>query len=78
MMLASIAVTVLLSIIVFIGVSLFVGLGVLWWTGDVARGALIRSDQRHGRGFYGRRGGHGQRALEGALRRRPRAISGWS
>jgi Na+/proline symporter len=40
-MLARIAVTVLLSIIVFIVVSLFVGLGVLWWTGDVARGALI-------------------------------------
>jgi hypothetical protein len=40
-MLARIAVTVILSIIVFIVVSLFVGLGVLWWTGDVARGVLI-------------------------------------
>ena len=40
-MLARIAGTVILSTIVFIVVSLLVSLGVLWWIGDVTRGALI-------------------------------------
>jgi hypothetical protein len=31
----------MLSIVVFIVVTLFVGLGVLWWTGDGTRGVLI-------------------------------------
>jgi hypothetical protein len=35
------AATVLLSIGVFIVVTLFVSLGVLWWTGDSTRGVLI-------------------------------------
>ena len=35
------AATVLLSIGVFIVVSLFVSLGVLWWTGDATRGVRI-------------------------------------
>jgi hypothetical protein len=33
--------TVMLSTVVFFVVSLLVSLGVLWWTGDVARGILI-------------------------------------
>jgi hypothetical protein len=40
-MLSRIAATVMLSIIVFIVVTLFMGLGVLWWTGDSTRGVLI-------------------------------------
>jgi hypothetical protein len=40
-MLSRIAATVMLSIVVFIVVTLFVGLGVLWWTGDSTRGILI-------------------------------------
>ena len=35
------AATVLLSIAVFIVVTLFVSLGVLWWTGDAIRGVRI-------------------------------------
>jgi Na+/proline symporter len=35
------AATVLLSIGVFIVVTLFVGLGVLWWSGDATRGVRI-------------------------------------
>ena len=35
------AATVLLSIGVFIVVSLFVSLGVLWWSGDATRGVRI-------------------------------------
>jgi Na+/proline symporter len=35
------AATVLLSIVVFIVVTLFVSLGVLWWSGDATRGVLI-------------------------------------
>ena len=40
-MIARIAGTVILSAIVFVVVSLLVSLGVLWWTGGVARGAVI-------------------------------------
>jgi hypothetical protein len=40
-MLSRIAATVMLSIVVFIVVTLFMGLGVLWWTGDSTRGVLI-------------------------------------
>ena len=40
-MLARIAATVLLSIGVFIVVTLLVSLGVLWWTGDGTRSVLI-------------------------------------
>jgi hypothetical protein len=40
-MLARIAAAVMLSIIGFIVVTLFVGLGVLWWTGDGTRAVLI-------------------------------------
>jgi len=35
------AATVLLSIGVFIAVTLFVSLGVLWWSGDATRGVRI-------------------------------------
>ena len=35
------AATVLLSIVVFIVVTLFVSLGVLWWSGDATRGVRI-------------------------------------
>jgi hypothetical protein len=37
-MLSKFAATVLLSIVAFIVVTLFVSLGVLWWTGDATRG----------------------------------------
>jgi hypothetical protein len=40
-MLSKFAATVLLSIIVFIVVSLFVSLVVLWWTGEGTRSVLI-------------------------------------
>ena len=40
-MLSKFAATVLLSIVVFIGVTLFVSLGALWWTGDGTRSVLI-------------------------------------
>jgi hypothetical protein len=40
-MLSKFAATVLLSIVVLIGVTLFVTLGVLWWTGDGTRSVLI-------------------------------------
>jgi Na+/proline symporter len=40
-MLSKYAATVLLSIVVFIVVSLFVTLVVLWWTGDGTRGVRI-------------------------------------
>jgi hypothetical protein len=40
-MLARIAAAMMLSIIGFIVVTLFVGLGVLWWTGDGTRAVLI-------------------------------------
>jgi Na+/proline symporter len=40
-MLSKFAATVLLSIVVFIGVTLFVSLGVLWWTGEGTRSVLI-------------------------------------
>jgi hypothetical protein len=40
-MIARIAGTVILSVIVFVVVSLLVSLGVLWLTGGVARGAVI-------------------------------------
>jgi uncharacterized BrkB/YihY/UPF0761 family membrane protein len=33
--------TVMLSTVVFFVVSVLVSVGVLWWTGDVARGTLI-------------------------------------
>jgi uncharacterized BrkB/YihY/UPF0761 family membrane protein len=33
--------TVMLSTVVFFVVSVLVSLGVLWWSGDIARGALI-------------------------------------
>ena len=33
--------TVMLSTVVFFVVSVLVSVGVLWWTGDVARGILI-------------------------------------
>jgi hypothetical protein len=36
-----IAGTVMLSTVVFFVVSVLVSLGVLWWSGDVARGTLI-------------------------------------
>jgi hypothetical protein len=39
-MLSKVAATVLLSIVVLIGVTLFVSLGVLWWTGDGTRSVL--------------------------------------
>ena len=38
---ARLASTVMLSIVVFIVVTLFVSLGVLWWTGDGTRSVLI-------------------------------------
>ena len=40
-MLSKFAATVLLSIVVLIVVTLFVSLGVLWWTGDGSRSVLI-------------------------------------
>jgi Na+/proline symporter len=40
-MLSKFAATVLLSIVVFIAVTLFVSLGVLWWTGVGTRSVLI-------------------------------------
>jgi hypothetical protein len=40
-MLSKFAATVLLSIVVLIGVTLFVSLGVLWWTGEGTRSVLI-------------------------------------
>ena len=40
-MLSKFAATVLLSIVMFIVVTLFVSLGVLWWTGDGTRSVLI-------------------------------------
>ena len=40
-MLARIAATVMLSIVVTIVVTLIAGLGVLWWTGDGSRAVLI-------------------------------------
>ena len=40
-MLSKFAATVLLSIVVFIAVTLFVSLGVLWWTGEGTRSVLI-------------------------------------
>jgi hypothetical protein len=40
-MLSKFAATVLLSIIVFIVVSLFVSLVVMWWTGEGTRSVLI-------------------------------------
>ena len=40
-MLSKFAATVLLSIVVLIVVTLFVSLGVLWWTGDGTRSVLI-------------------------------------
>ncbi len=40
-MLSKFAATVLLSVVVLIGVTLFVSLGVLWWTGDGTRSVLI-------------------------------------
>jgi hypothetical protein len=40
-MLARIAATVMLSMIGFFVVTLIVGLGVLWWTGDGTRAVLI-------------------------------------
>jgi hypothetical protein len=33
--------TVMLSTVVFFVVSVLVSVGVLWWSGDIARGALI-------------------------------------
>jgi hypothetical protein len=39
--LSKFAATVLLSIVVFIVVTLFVSLGVLWWTGEGTRSVLI-------------------------------------
>ena len=38
---ARLAGTVMLSTVVFFVVAVLVSLGVLWWTGDVARGILI-------------------------------------
>ena len=38
---ARLAGTVMLSIVVFIVVTLFVSVGVLWWSGDGTRGVLI-------------------------------------
>jgi ascorbate-specific PTS system EIIC-type component UlaA len=38
---ASLAGTVMLSTVVFFVVSVLVSVGVLWWSGDVARGVLI-------------------------------------
>ena len=38
---ARLASTVMLSIVVFIVVTLFVSVGVLWWTGDGTRSVLI-------------------------------------
>jgi hypothetical protein len=38
---ARLAGTVMLSTVVFFVVSVLVSVGVLWWTGDVARGTLI-------------------------------------
>ena len=40
-MLSKFAATVLLSIVIFIVVTLFVSLGVLWWTGEGTRSVLI-------------------------------------
>jgi uncharacterized membrane protein YdjX (TVP38/TMEM64 family) len=40
-MLSKFAATVLLSIVVFVVVTLFVSLGVLWWTADGTRSVLI-------------------------------------
>jgi NADH:ubiquinone oxidoreductase subunit 6 (subunit J) len=40
-MLSKFAATVLLSIVVFIVVTLFVSLGVLWWSGEGTRSVLI-------------------------------------
>ena len=40
-MLSKFAATVLLSIVAFIVVTLFVSLGVLWWTGEGTRSVLI-------------------------------------
>ena len=38
---ARLAGTVMLSTVVFFVVAVLVSVGVLWWSGDVARGALI-------------------------------------
>lgn len=40
-MLSKFAATVLLSVVVLIGVTLFVSLGMLWWTGNGTRSVLI-------------------------------------
>ena len=40
-MISKFAATVLLSLVVLIVVTLFVSLGVLWWTGEGARSVLI-------------------------------------
>jgi preprotein translocase subunit SecF len=41
MMRTRLAGTVMLSTVVFFVVAVLVSLGVLWWSGDIARGALI-------------------------------------
>jgi preprotein translocase subunit SecF len=38
---ARLAGTVMLSTVVFFAVAVIVSLGVLWWSGDIARGTLI-------------------------------------
>jgi preprotein translocase subunit SecF len=41
MMRTRLAGTVMLSTVIFFVVAVLVSLGVLWWSGDIARGALI-------------------------------------
>jgi hypothetical protein len=40
-MIARITGTVLLSVVIFVAVSVLVSLGVVWWTGGVFRGTVI-------------------------------------
>ena len=40
-MMARITGTVLLSVVIFVAVSVLVSLGVVWWTGGVFRGTVI-------------------------------------
>ena len=68
----------MLSTVVFFVVSVLVSVGVLWWSGDVARGILIGVICGSAAAFtFGAvLSGHG--TIGGTLHQRTQAISGWT
>src|SRR5215210_8365106 len=75
---ARLAGTVMLSTVVFFVVAALVSVGVLWWSGDVARGIVIGVMCGTAGAFTFGAVVRAMGTIGGTLRQRTRAIWGWT